>query len=101
MMDGNFLAQLSARLQEESKPKNLIKVSPEDLEEAIRVGKEYVKEWEKLESEQQSMETSRDSKMHSSKYARFFNLNRHNPEAMAESKEASVYLMARKYLSEK
>lgn len=97
-IDGNFLAQLSARLDSlEVKEKDLVKVSAQDLEEAIRVGKEYVRDWEKLESQQQSMKMDRDS----SKIPSFFYLNRHNPQAIAQSKEASVYMMARNYLSEK
>jgi hypothetical protein len=42
--------------------------------------------------------TSRaDEKYHS----RRFNPQRYNPEAIAQSKEAAVYLVARQYLSDK
>lgn len=97
-IDGNFLAQLSARLDSlEVKEKDLVKVSAQDLKEAIRVGKDYVRDWEQLESQQQSMKMDRGS----SNIPSFFYTSRHNPKAMAQSKEASVYLMARQYLSEK
>ncbi len=78
------------------------------MQEALRIGKEYVDKWEKLgaqmaeedrKSEENSSTNAADDKntfypcRHASK--------QYNPEVMAESKEAAVNFMARKYLSEK
>ena len=82
---------------------------PEELEEALRIGKEYVANWEKLEAhiseenlkrEENSGTSTADDK--NTVYpCRHASNKQHNPEAMAESKEAAVYLVARKHLSEK
>ena len=78
------------------------------MQEALRIGKEYVDKWEKLEA--QIAEEDRKRKENSGKSAAdnkstFYSCRhaskQYNPEVMAESKEAAVYLMARKYLSEK
>nr|CAH0103755.1 unnamed protein product [Daphnia galeata] len=84
-----------------------IHIPEEELQEALRIGKEYVDKWEKLgaqiaeedrKSEENSSTSAADDKntfypcRHASK--------QYNPEVMAESKEAAVNLMARKYLSE-
>ena len=78
------------------------------MQEALRIGKEYVDKWEKLEvqiakedrkSEENSGTSAADDK--SAFYSCRHASKQYNPDVMAESKEAAVYLMARKYLSEK
>ncbi len=78
----------------------------DEFQEALRVGQEYVTKWEQLEDQILEVDRNRshhhgtsraDEKYHS----RRFNPQRYNPEAMAQSKEAAVYLVARQYLSDK
>jgi hypothetical protein len=45
--------------------------------------------------------TSRADEKYKAYHSRRFNPQRYNPEAMAQSKEAAVYLVARQYLSDK
>ncbi len=83
-----------------------VAIAEKEFQEALRVGQEYVTKWEQLED--QILEFDRKSSHHhgtsraDEKYhSRRFNPQRYNPEAMAQSKEAAVYLVARQYLSDK
>ncbi|EFX71672.1 hypothetical protein DAPPUDRAFT_326990 [Daphnia pulex] len=83
-----------------------VAIAEVEFQEALRVGQEYVRKWEQLEA--QILEVDRNRSQHhgtsraDEKYhSRRFNPQRYNPEAMAQSKEAAVYLVARQYLSDK
>ncbi|XP_046656130.1 chorion peroxidase-like [Daphnia pulicaria] len=83
-----------------------VAITEEEFQEALRIGQEYVTKWEQLEAQILEVDRNRshhhgtsraDEKYHS----RRFNPQRYNPEAIAQSKEAAVYLVARQYLSDK
>nr|CAH0110196.1 unnamed protein product [Daphnia galeata] len=106
----DFLSTLVKRFDSEATQRSSeeIHIPEEELQEALRIGKEYVDKWEKLEaqiakedrkSEENSGTSAADEK--STFYSCRHASKQYNPEVMAESKEAAVYLMARKYLSEK
>lgn len=108
----DFLSTLVKRFESEALQRSSLEEmhipTEDELQEALRIGKEYVEKWEKLEAqiaeedrerEENSGTSSADAKntyypcRHASK--------QHNPELMTESKEAAVHLVARKYLSDK
>ena len=84
-------------------------ISEEDFQEALRVGQEYVTKWEKLEAQILDLDRNRSEPFGSTGradvthkyYSRRLTSQRHNPEAIAQSKEAAIYLVARQYLSDK
>lgn len=89
----------------QDKVEDKIQVSAEDLEEALRVGEQHVRDWEGLEFQKQAHDASdrHGTNPKSSKHYRpsLFYSKQTNPELMTQSKEASVNLVARTYLSEK
>jgi len=106
----DFLSTLVKRFDSEATQRSSeeIHIPEEELQEALRIGKEYVDKWEKLEAQiaEEDRKTEENSGTSAADYKSTFYPCRHaskqyNPEVMAESKEAAVYLMARKYLSEK
>ncbi|XP_046656119.1 chorion peroxidase-like isoform X2 [Daphnia pulicaria] len=78
----------------------------EEFQEALRIGQEYVTKWEQLEDQILEVDRNRSehhgtSRVDEKYHSRRFNPQRYNPEAIAQSKEAAVYLVARQYLSDK
>jgi hypothetical protein len=60
----------------------------EELQEALGISRKYVEKWNQLEDDMFRQE-------HKTGYPRYA------PEAIAQSKEDAVYLVARKHLSKK
>ncbi|XP_046462981.1 chorion peroxidase-like isoform X2 [Daphnia pulex] len=90
----SFFETLVKRLESESssprmKPETIAAIPEEELQEALRIGQNYVEKWDRLE--EQIFKQNRT----------FSGYPRYMREAIAQSKEAAVYLMARKHLSQK
>ena len=100
----SFKLEFAPRATEE-----VAKIPESEFEEALRVGQEYVTKWEQLEAQILELDrnrsehygTSRADAKYNKYYSHRFTSQRHNPEAIAQSKEAAVYLVARQYLSDK
>lgn len=110
MIDRDFLARLATRLEELEKKSTVKDTVPteRDMEEAFDFATNYVANWERFEANQlEKAEIDRSNPQESGqshkayKYFQSFTRNRHNPEAMAESKEASIEMVARQFLSDK
>ncbi len=71
------------------KPETIAAIPEEELQEALRIGQNYVEKWDRLE--EQIFKQNRT----------FSGYPRYMREAIAQSKEAAVYLMARKHLSQR
>jgi endonuclease III-like uncharacterized protein len=90
----SFFETLVKRLESESssprmKPETIAAIPEEELQEALRIGQNYVEKWDRLE--EQIFKQNRT----------FSGYPRYMREAIAQSKEAAVYLMARKHLSQR
>ena len=106
----NIIKNVSLKLEFASRAaEEVAKIPESEFEEALRVGQEYVTKWEQLEAQILEIDRNRsehhgtsraDDKYHQY-YSRRFTSQRYNPEAIAQSKEAAVYLVARQYLSDK
>lgn len=68
-----------------------IDIPEEELQEALRIGQTYLDKWNQLE-----VDVSRQIHNLTKGYG-----TRYMPEAIAQSKEAAVYLVARKHLNQK
>jgi hypothetical protein len=105
-----LLASLVKRFESEASQRSTeeIHIPGDELTEALRIGRKYVEQWEKLEN-QISKEVRKTEENHGTTNVGEKNMNYpcrhaskpHDPEVAAESKEAAVYLVARKYLSDK
>ena len=96
-------------LEFSQRAKEEVAITEEELQEALRVGQEYVTKWEQLEAQILEVDrnkshhhgTSRADDKYKAYHLRRSNPQRYNPEAMAQSKKAAVSLVARQYLSDK
>ncbi len=88
----------------------MVSVPQKELEEAVRIGQEYVQKWENLEAQlleedkkrRENPDANRDAQPKPSvSYSHPFSIKEHNPEAIAQSKEAAVVMVARQHLSKK
>lgn len=101
----NFFPKLVKRFESEASKLSgeEVHIHEEELQDALRVGREYVEKWEQLEA--QILEENRKKGVNEGTTratgSRRYSSKRHNPEAMAKSKEAAIYLVARKYLSDR
>ncbi|XP_046458190.1 chorion peroxidase-like [Daphnia pulex] len=110
LIEDDLLASLVKRFESEASQRSTeeIHIPEDELTEALRIGRKYVDQWEKLEN-QISKEVRKTEENHGTTNVGEKNMNypcRHaskprDPEVAAESKEAAVYLVARKYLSDK
>lgn len=104
-VDDNFFPKLVKRFESEASKLSgeEVHIHEEELQDALRVGREYVEKWEQLEA--QISEENRKKGVNEGTTratgSRRYSSKRHNPEAMARSKEAAIYLVARKYLSDR
>ncbi|KAI9559966.1 hypothetical protein GHT06_013974 [Daphnia sinensis] len=121
-LDRNYLATLVERFdalavaakKEEKEAEEIVASIPtEQIEEALRFGRQYVEEWKQLEQRIAKEDENRfmlrgtsdknggTSLSPGAKYSARFSFTRHNPAAMAQSKEAAVEYVARQYLSDR
>ncbi|KAI9559965.1 hypothetical protein GHT06_013973 [Daphnia sinensis] len=121
-LDRNYLATLVERFdalavaakKEEKEAEEIVASIPtEQIEEALRFGRQYVEEWKQLEQRIAKEDENRfmlrgtsdknggTSLSPGAKYSARFSFTRHNPAAMAQSKEAAVDYVARQYLSDR
>ena len=82
-----------------------IHLPAEEVEEAFRVGEEYVQQWDSIEArimeDRKKADREGFNSLATSKAANFRRFAISSPEAMEESKKATVALIARQYLSRK
>lgn len=109
-----FDALAAAAKKEEQEAEEMVASIPtEQIEEALRFGQQYVEEWKQLEQRIAKEDENRFMLQGTSdknggtllspaaKYSARFAFVRHNPAAMAQSKEAAVDYVARQYLSDR
>ncbi|XP_032794680.2 peroxidase [Daphnia magna] len=121
-LDRNYLATLierfdalaaAAKKEEQEAEEMVASIPTEQIEEALRFGQQYVEEWKQLEQRIAKEDENRFMLQGTSdknggtllspaaKYSARFAFVRHNPAAMAQSKEAAVDYVARQYLSDR
>ncbi|XP_032794679.1 chorion peroxidase [Daphnia magna] len=121
-LDRNYLATLierfdalaaAAKKEEQEAEEMVASIPTEQIEEALRFGQQYVEEWKQLEQRIAKEDENRFMLQGTSdknggtllspaaKYSARFAFIRHNPAAMAQSKEAAVDYVARQYLSDR
>ncbi|XP_057379557.1 chorion peroxidase-like [Daphnia carinata] len=120
-LDRNYLATLierfdalavAAKKEEQEADEIVASIPKAQIEEAVRFGRQYVEEWKQLEQRIAKEDENRFMLQGTSdknggtllspgaKYSARFSFVRHNPAAMAQSKEAAVDYVARQYLSD-
>ncbi|EFX68245.1 hypothetical protein DAPPUDRAFT_330268 [Daphnia pulex] len=105
LIEDDFLASLVKRFESKASQRQTeeIHIPEDELTEALRIGRKYVEQWEKLEN-QISKEVRKTEENHGTTNVGEKSMNYpcrhaskpHDPEVAAESKEAAVYLVARK-----